>query len=63
MTLIIDPETERLIEKKILSRFEDYRDEEIQVALHAVTDDLRVQGRHDITYQVVYQIYVQVMAF
>lgn len=56
-------ETRRLIEKKILRRFEEHRDEEIQVALQVVADDLRAQGREDITYEIVRQVYMAVMMY
>lgn len=63
MTLRVDPATECLIEKQILRRFEAYRDEEIQAALQAVTDDLRAQGRDDITYEIVHSVYLAVMMY
>lgn len=63
MALAIGPETKRLIEKAILRRFEDYRDEEIQAALQAVADDFEAQGMEGITYRVIYQVYVNVMSY
>ncbi|AWM88642.1 hypothetical protein C4E04_19180 [Microvirga sp. 17 mud 1-3] len=59
----LDRETERLIEKRILHRFDERRDEEIQAALQAVTDNLKAQGRDDITYQTVYSVYLAVMMY
>jgi hypothetical protein len=63
MTIYVDPETERIIQKKILQRFEHYRDEEVQMALYEVANELRAAGREDITDQLVYQVYVRVMSF
>lgn len=63
MSVKINNEDERLIEKKILARFETEKEEEIQLSLHAVADDLRAQGRDDITYETVRQVYMAVMMY
>lgn len=63
MKPIIDKQTESLIEQKLLQRFVEHKDEEIQTALYEVANELRAAGRDDITDQIVYQTYVQVMSF
>lgn len=63
MSTNIDNELERIIEQKLLQRFETHKHEEIQVALYAVADDLRANGYPDIGDQLVYQVYVNVMSY
>lgn len=63
MTTNIDKETERLIEMKILERFNTHKEEDVKEALYAVADELRASGRDDITDQAVRRVFTKVMMF